>query len=468
VPPFRPVERVALQVAAVASFLTPFMGAAANVALPAIGREFEADAVTLTWVSAAYLLAAAACLVPFGRLADLYGRKRIFSWGLAAYAATSWLSALAPSIHLLIAARALQGAAGAMIFGTNVAILTSVFSPAARGRALGLNVAAVYLGLSLGPFLGGVLTEQAGWRSIFALNVALGLGAWVATRWKLTGEWADARGARFDAAGAALYGAGLVLAMYGLSQLPGTGGAWLVASGLVVLVLFVAWELRVESPVLDLASLRGNRVFAFSNLAAFINYSATFAVGFLLSLYLQYVRGLTAQAAGTLLVVQPLIMALVSPFAGRLSDRVPSRTVASAGMAATALGLGLLTALTRDTPLPAIVAPLAVLGGGFGLFSSPNTNAVMGSVERPLYGVAAAMLGTMRLVGQMFSMAVAMLVLTLFVGRVPITPDRHDAFLAGVRVAFGLFAASCALGTFASLARGRSGTGSGAPPRVPS
>jgi EmrB/QacA subfamily drug resistance transporter len=459
VPRFRPVERVALLVAALSSFLTPFMGAAVNVALPAIGREFHADAVTLTWVSAAYLLAAAACLVPFGRLADLHGRKRIFSWGLAAYAATSALSALAPSIHLLIAARALQGAAGAMIFGTNVAILTSVFSPQGRGAALGLNVAAVYLGLSLGPFLGGVLTEQSGWRSIFALNVPLGLGAWMATRWGLAGEWADARGARFDLAGAGLYGAGLVLLMYGLSRLPDAGGAWLAALGLALLGSFVAWELRAPSPVLDLASFRGNRVFAFSNLAAFINYSATFAVGFLLSLYLQYLRGLTPQAAGTLLVSQPVIMAIVSPFAGRLSDRVPSRTVASIGMAATALGLGLLSGLTADTPLPAIVAALAVLGVGFGLFSSPNTNAVMGSVDRPLYGVASAMLGTMRLVGQMFSMAVAMLVLTLFVGREPITPERHAAFLSGVRVAFGLFAGLCVLGTFASLARGRT-TGS--------
>lgn len=458
---FRPIERTALLVASLASFLTPFMGAATNVALPDIGREFAADAVTLTWVPAAYLLAAAACLVPFGRLADIHGRKRMFTWGLAAYAITSWLSAIAPSIQWLIVARVLQGAAGAMIFGTNVAILTSVFTAQTRGTALGLNVAAVYLGLSLGPFLGGLLTEHLGWRSIFGLNVVLGAIAWAATKVRLAGEWADARGAEFDAAGAALYGAGLVLLMYGLSRLPGTAGAALVAVGLATLGAFVRWELAASSPVIDVGIVSSNRVFAFSNLAAFINYSATFAVGFLLSLYLQYVRALSPQAAGVLLVSQPIVMALVSPFAGRLSDRVASRTVASIGMAVTALGLGLLTGLTARTSLAAIVAALAILGCGFGLFSSPNTNAVMGSVERPLYGVASAMLGTMRLVGQMFSMAVAMLVLTLFVGREPITPDRHEPFLAGVRFAFGLFAALCVLGTFASLARG-GGTGGAA------
>jgi EmrB/QacA subfamily drug resistance transporter len=445
----------ALAVASLASFLTPFMGAATNVALPAIARELHADPIELTWVSAAYLLAAAACLVPFGRLADLHGRKRVFASGLLAYTGTSWLCAEASSIEFLIAARALQGIAGAMIFGTSVAILTSVFPPARRGQVLGLNVAAVYAGLSLGPYAGGIIVEHYGWRTIFGVNVPLSAVAFGLTVWKLKGEWAEARGARFDAAGSLFYAAALVAMMYGLSRLPAAWAAALAAAGVWLLVMFVRRELSIASPVLDVALLARNRVFAMGSLAALINYSATFAVGFLLSLYLQYVRGFNAQYAGTILVSQPVVMALVSPFAGRLSDRAEPRVVASIGMGMVAAGLFLLAAIDPHTPLPAIVAALLVLGCGFGLFSSPNTNAVMGSVDPPQYGVASALLATMRLTGQMMSMAVAMLTLAAFVGREPLSAAHHAGLNDGLRVAFLVFGAFCTAGVFASLARGR-------------
>jgi EmrB/QacA subfamily drug resistance transporter len=393
--------------------------------------------------------------VPFGRLADLHGRKRVFASGLLAYTGTSWLCAEASSIEFLIAARALQGIAGAMIFGTSVAILTSVFPPARRGQVLGLNVAAVYAGLSLGPYAGGIIVEHYGWRTIFGVNVPLSAVAFGLTVWKLKGEWAEARGARFDAAGSLFYAAALVAMMYGLSRLPAAWAAALAAAGVWLLVMFVRRELSIASPVLDVALLARNRVFAMGSLAALINYSATFAVGFLLSLYLQYVRGFNAQYAGTILVSQPVVMALVSPFAGRLSDRAEPRVVASIGMGMVAAGLFLLAAIDPHTPLPAIVAALLVLGCGFGLFSSPNTNAVMGSVDPPQYGVASALLATMRLTGQMMSMAVAMLTLAAFVGREPLSAAHNAGLNDGLRVAFLVFGAFCTAGVFASLARGR-------------
>jgi EmrB/QacA subfamily drug resistance transporter len=450
----RPAERAALIVASLASFLTPFMGAATNVALPTIGREFQANPIQLTWVSASYLLAAAACLLPFGRLADLRGRKRVFTWGLAAYMATSWFCAEAPSIGQLIAARVAQGAAGALIFGTNVAILTSVFPPAKRGSVLGLNVAAVYVGLSLGPFLGGLLVDYSGWRSIFVLNVWLSAVALVVTIWKLEGEWAEPGPGSFDVAGSLLYAVALTSTMFGLSRLREGFGMAAIVFGVLLLAAFYRRERAAASPIVDVAFLSRNRVFAMGSLAALINYSATFAVGFLLSLYLQYVRGFDAQAAGTILVSQPVVMALVSPFAGRLSDRVESRIVASAGMALVAAGLFLLAPVTDRTPIAFIVLALLVLGVGFGLFSSPNTNAVMGSVDRGLYGVASALLATMRLTGQMLSMAVAMLTLAAFAGREPLSQQHHAGLDAGLRVAFLLFGIFCTAGVFASLARG--------------
>jgi EmrB/QacA subfamily drug resistance transporter len=445
---------VALAVASLASFLTPFMGASTNVALPAIARDLRVDAVQLGWIASSFLLAAAVFLVPFGRLADIHGRKRVFRWGILVYTLGSLLSALSTSAAALIGARAVQGAGGAMIFGTSVAILTSVFPPARRGYALGVNVAAVYLGLSLGPVVGGLITEHAGWRQLFAVNVVLGAGlAWVVAA-RLEGEWAGARGELFDLAGSVLYALALGAVMYGLSRLPSAaGGAWLGA-GVLALAGFVRLELSVPSPVLDVRLFARSRVYALSNLAALINYSATFAVGFLLSLYLQHVRGLGPRAAGLVLVAQPVLMALVSPQAGRLSDRVEARIVASAGMALTALGLALLVPLGPATPLPYIVGCLALLGVGFGLFSSPNTNAVMSAVEPRRYGTAAATLGTMRLGGQMLSMGAAMLTIAVVIGPVAITEAQHGGLVTAARLAFGLFALLCAAGVLASLARG--------------
>lgn len=321
-----------LLVATVASFLTPFMGSSINVALPPIGREFAANAIAMSWVPSAYLLAAAVFLVPFGRLADIRGRKKIFTIGIAAYTIASLLSAIAPSIYWLIGFRIFQGIGGAMIFSTGVAIVTSVYPPGERGKVFGLVVAAVYSGLSLGPFVGGILTQHLGWRSVFYLNLVLGAIPFILMLWKVKGEWAEAKGEKFDLVGSVIYGVALVTLMIGLSELPDIIGAVLITAGVAGLAGFTWWELRCDKPVLNIDLFRKSKVFAFSNLAAFINYSATFGVTFLMSLYLQYVKGLTPQGAGSVLVSMPIMMALLSPYAGKLSDRLESRVVASIGM----------------------------------------------------------------------------------------------------------------------------------------
>jgi len=444
-----------LAAATLAAFLTPFMGSAINLALPTIGDEFDMDAVLLGWVATAYLIAAAMFLVPFGRLADIHGRKRVFTYGIVLYTVASLLCALASSGFMLIAFRILQGFGGAMIFGTSAAIVTSVFPVGERGRALGINVAAVYVGLSVGPFVGGVLTEHFGWRSVFFANVPLGLMVVAFVLWKLKGEWATARGERFDLPGSLIYSAMLVAVMYGFTLLPGLTGAWLILGGILALAAFVWRELGVPSPVLDMSLFRHNPVFAFSNLAALINYSATFAVSFLLSLYLQYIKGFSPQTAGFVLIAAPVMQAVFSPLAGRLSDRIEPRILASAGMSLAVVGLSLFAFLTDETPLAFVVGGLVLLGFGFALFSSPNTNAVMSSVENRFYGVAAAMLATMRQVGMTLSMGVAVLLFAVYIGHEKITPEYYDRFLESMRTAFIVFACLCFGGVFASLARGR-------------
>jgi EmrB/QacA subfamily drug resistance transporter len=445
----------ALLITTCASFLTPFMASSINLALPSIAREFSMDAILLSWVSNAYILAAAIFLVPIGRIADIYGRKKIFIQGILIFTLFSFLSGMATSHWMLIAARVLQGVGASMTFGTALAILTSVFPPGERGKALGINVTCVYLGLSLGPFIGGFLTEHAGWRSIFLVMVPMGSFVLGLISWKLKGEWAGARGEKFDLLGSILYGLTLAAVMYGFSLLPGTVGGALIFLGIGGLGAFIKWEEKTESPVLNLDLFRSNRVFAFSNLASLVHYSATFGVSFLLSLYLQYVKGFSPSHAGAILVCQPAMQALFSPYAGHLSDRIEPRVVASLGMGFSVLGLSLLAFLGQDTTLGFIIASLLLLGFGFALFSSPNTNAIMSSVDKKFYGVSSGTLATMRLVGQMLSMGMAMLLFAVYLGRVQITATSYPLFLKSARTAFTIFAILCIGGIFASLARGK-------------
>lgn len=447
-------QRVALVAAATGGFLTPFMGSAVTIALPAIASEFQLDAASLGWVTSAFILAAAALLLPFGRLADIVGRRRVFVAGLAVFAVATLLCAAAPSGRLLIAFRLLQGAGGALVFGTGTAILTSVYPPARLGRALGIAVACVYLGLSLGPFLGAVLTAWIGWRGIFVFTAPFAAAAAGLVAVYLKGEWAEAEGEEFDLTGALLYGGALVALMVGLARVADLAGVALAAAGVLGLGVFLAWEARARSPLLDLRLFRANPVFLYSNLAALINYSATFGVPFLLSLYLQVVRGLAVETAGTILVVQPIVQSLVSPLAGWLSERVEPRIIASAGMGVIVFALLGLTALDETTGLGFLLALLALLGFGFASFSSPNTNAVMGAVEPRVYGTASGILGTMRLLGQMLSMALILLLFSLIMGDTQLTPRLYPLFLKSARVAFGVFAVLCAAGVFASLRRG--------------
>jgi len=430
------------------------MGSSVNVALPAISRDLGLDAVLMSWIATAYLLAAAIGLVPAGRIADLRGRKKVFLAGMSVYTAGSLLCAIAATSAQLILFRIVQGLGGAMMFGTSMAIVTSVFPREERGKILGYTVSAVYLGLSLGPFVGGLLTDQLGWRSVFLINVPLGIAVIAYSLVAMKGEWLGKEGGGFDVAGSLLYGLSLLGVMYGFSHITDAYGGTFVAGGIVLLAIFIWWEYRSASPILNLQLVVKNKVFGLSNLAAFINYAATAGVTFLMSLYLQYMKGFDAKTAGVILVAQPAIMALLSPFAGRLSDRVEPRIVASAGMALTTIGLVLLAFLTETTQTEIVVVSLVVLGAGFGLFSSPNTNAVMSSVTPAQYGTASAFSGTMRLVGQVFSMGIVTLLLAAQTGAGAVGPAETGSLMRVHRTAFSLFALMALAGIFASLVRG--------------
>jgi EmrB/QacA subfamily drug resistance transporter len=445
----------ALIVASVSAFLVPFMGSSVNLTLPAIEKEFKIDAVLLSWVATSYLLVAAISLVPFGKLADIHGRKKVLLIGTFIFTISTFFCAVSTSAPILIVFRVFQGAGTAMIFATGLAILTSVFPVEERGKALGITVAAVYIGLTCGPFFGGWITQHFSWRGVFYALVPLGVFVIILVMTKLKGEWTGAQGQKFDLAGSIIYGLAIIAIMYGITVIPALSSIALIGLGILAMVVFIIWETKIPFPVFEVRLFTTNRIFAFSSLAALVHYSATFGSTFLMSLFLQYIKNLSPQSAGMILMAQPIMMAVFSPLAGKLSDKIEPRIIATAGMALTASGLILLTMISSDTLLVFIIACLMIIGFGFALFSSPNMNAIMSSVDKRFYGIASGSVGTMRLLGQMFSMGIVTLIFALLIGRAEISPQYYPMLIKSVRIAYLIFSILCGVGILFSLYRGR-------------
>jgi EmrB/QacA subfamily drug resistance transporter len=458
----RTSKRVALTVATFGAFMTPFDGSVVTLALPSIGRELGGNVVSLGWVATAYVLGLTICVIPFGRLADIRGRGRVYAVGVALFTLASALCGLAPSLNSLIATRFVQGVAAAMMAGNSIALLTSVFPANERGKVLGINTATVYIGLSVGPSLGGFLVEHLGWRSVFYVNVPIGTAVVLLALFKLPREKPDGKTERLDPIGIVTWGLALSMILLGLTLLEGQGSllsTMLMLFGFAALALFLFFESRVASPLLDIKLFK-NTPFAFSTLTALLNYSSVFGVSFVMSLYLQLVSSFTAEQAGLIMLAQPVMMASLSPLGGRLSDSVEPRIVSSTGMGIVSASIFSLSLLGTASRWWDIAVRLMILGIGYAFFSSPNTNATMSSVEKRQYGVAAALLSTMRFTGQAISLAVATSVLSANLGGVVVSARSGpqvpvDAFMKGMKITLTILSGICAAGVLTSLVRGR-------------
>jgi EmrB/QacA subfamily drug resistance transporter len=437
-----------------AHFLMPFMMSAVGVALPAIGRDFDASALQLGLVETTYVLAASIFLLAMGRLGDIHGRRRVFQYGIVAFTLAGGILSQAWSIESMIVMRFFQGMGGSMVMATTFAIVVSVFPPEERGKALGIAVASVYAGISCGPFFGGALVNAFGWRSIFYLAVPLGIITFAVSCAKLRGEWAESRGEPFDWRGSLVYAAAIMLLITGASNLDQGWWAWALAfAGVAGICHFLILESRTDYPVLNVALLRDNRIFAFSNLAALLNYAATFGVTFFLSLYLQFVKGLNPREAGTILIMQPIVQAIFSPLCGRLADRFSAPAVATIGMGLCAIGLGVAATIDATTTISLIMVVLVTLGLGFALFSSPNISVIMGSIPKRHLGVASGLNSTMRTLGMMASMTVITIIFSIYMAGHAVTPETQPQFLASMRTALMTFSGLCLVGIFFSLGR---------------
>jgi EmrB/QacA subfamily drug resistance transporter len=448
--------RITLIIVMITSFITPFMSNAINLAIPAIGVQFGGNQSWLNWVVSGFLIPCAAFLLPFGHLADRYGRKKIFLLGMIILAIAALGCALAPSLPLLVMFRVIQGIASAMIFSNSTAILTSVVPPQSRGKMLGIVSAATYVGLSAGPVLGGFITGAVSWRGIFYFNLLLALIVIVLTVWKLPGEWTGSA-SKFDGLGSVLCIAAQALLLFGLGDLA-TSGLYRLSFivGILLVAAFLWYESRRQNPLVPVGYIVKNKPFLFSNLANLINYSAIFALSFVLSLYLQTVLGIDSATAGLILLIEPVIMALLSPVTGALSDKIRPAVLAALGMGLSALGLFLFIFLSVNTPIGLIILNLAFIGLGFALFASPNTNAIMGAVDRSMYGLGSSMMGNMRLLGQSISMAIVSLITSAQIGDFPIGSESYVAkLMASLRISFIVFAVLCSLGVLTCLVNSR-------------
>ena len=443
-----------LIVSVIAVVLTPIMGSSINVALPAIAQELSANAILLSWITTGFFLVSAMVAIPLGRIADIYGLKKIFTCGVVIFTTASLLGAISPTVEFLIIARGLQGVGSAMILVTGMAIITSAFPPRERGKVIGINITVLYMGLAIGPVIGGLFTQYLGWRSLFYLMLPFGLLILSLILWKLKGiEWAVCKGENFDKVGSIVFSISLLLVLWGFSMITSIPGKLMVIMGIAGFILFVVYELRIEHPVLDMKLFFHNRMFAFSNLSTLISFTGTFAVVFLLSLYLQYIKGLSPISAGLILAISTIFMALMSTVSGKLSDKYDPRKIASVGMMIITLSLFMFIFLDKNTCVYYLLLGLILMGIGSGTFSSPNTNAIMSSVEPRFYGVAAATSSTMRITGQTLSMGITILIFSIYIGTAQFTPSTYPELMTSIKVIFVISTIMGFGAIFASLAR---------------
>lgn len=439
-----------------AQFMAPFMLTAIGVALPSLGRELGASAVQIGLVEQTYVLSLAMVMLTFGRLGDIVGQRIMFLIGLIAFTSLTLVIGFATSIGMIIGLRFFQGLGAATMLSGSMALVAAAYPPEQRARKIGLVSACTYVGLSAGPVIGGYITQHFGWRHIFFAPVPIGIAAVFICLFGMQEMEKNALGERMDWLGSAVYALAIGCIMTGAAHAQASFGVPLLLAGVVGLGLFLLLESRCASPLLDVRLLSGNRYFTLSSLAALGNYAATFGVVFFMSLFLQYAKGLSARQAGFILLLQPLMQVVTSPLAGRLAECIDIAKLATAGMLMSGIGL-LLAALTLgpQTPLWLVALELMLIGAGFGIFITPNTTAIMDSVERRQYGVASGMIGAMRTLGMATSLTTITLVFSLFMGDQAVTDANLPLFLLSMKTALVAFSFFSCLGVILSFSRGR-------------
>jgi EmrB/QacA subfamily drug resistance transporter len=417
------------------TFMSALDTSVVNTVLPVINADFGSQISTIQWVVTIYLLVVSGLLLTFGRLGDLRGHKSMYLLGFTIFIVSSGLCAWAPSAGALIGFRAVQAIGAAMLAANSPAILTENFPAVQRGQALGLQATMTYLGLTVAPSFGGWLTDLISWRMVFLINIPVGLLALMLSWYFIPADKHAAKeGDRFDLRGALLFMSGLIALLLGFNQ--GHSQGWdspvilgSISGAVILLGCFIFVEQRRVAPMLDL-SLFLNRVFSSSVISAILNYICIFGIMFLLPFYLIQGRGFSPSQAGLILTAQPIVMAIVAPISGSLSDRLGTRKPTTLGMALLFVGLFMMSRFDQQTPVLNILLTLVVTGAGTGTFISPNNSALMGSAPRNRQGIAAGILATSRSLGMVLGVGLSGAVFSTVLANNSIVAPQGLFFLA--------------------------------------
>jgi len=446
---------LALLSVCLAIFITSVTMSAANIAIPSIARDLDASAKAVSWIPTSFLWGNIVLLLPAGRLADMIGRKRMYILGVTFFSLFSLCIFIVNDINSLLTLRVFQGFSVALITATSMGIIGAVFANSNRGAALGMTSSSVYLGLSCGPIIGGWLTVEFGWRAVFWMPTPVLLASLLLIFIFVKGEWKSLKVETLDKVGSVLFAAWVSAFFIGMSDVEEMSNFALLILGIGLFFLFIKQQANAASPLIRIRALRANRIFSRSILSSFLMYSANFPIVFLMSLYLQYIHQLSPLEAGQLVLIQTFIMMILAPIAGRLSDRYEPRYLATGGCFSFAIGLAILFWIDMDTSLTYIFVGLIFLGIGFGLFSSPNNNAIISSASKDKLSIASALLGLSRNMGNMFSTAIVMMLMSVMLGSQSIGADNLDQLLAVIRIVLVLTLISALSACYFSFTRGQ-------------
>lgn len=448
-------RRFVLFVICIGSMLGPFALTSVNLALPTIALDLNANAVIVSWMAIGFLLSSVMFMLPIGKLSDRYGRKRFYFWGVLSNVIISSIASFAPNMEWLLVCRLFQGLSMAMVFGSGMAIVSSIYPPSERGSAIGLYIASVYAALTISPILGGWVTEIFGWRSVFWIQVPPSILT-ILMMLTVKGEWRDPVEKPFDWTGSLIFACWAGTLVYGLSGLPKAGSVVTFVLSFAYFWLFVFHQKRIAYPLVNIQLIQENRIFSFSLLAAVLIYAASYPLSFLLSLFLQFVLNYSPVDAGSVLLLQALIMALVSPFSGKLADRFEARHISTLGCILMALGFFEISFISMlGSSSNVITIGLLLIGLGFGLFSTPNINAAMSSVPRTDVGFASASINLARTIGNLFGMSLVGLLIYTFIGANTFTVEKAGE-LTSTLLIWVYIAIACAIcAAFLSALRGK-------------
>lgn len=447
-------KRTLLIASCIASAITPLTGTMMNLSLVSIGLTFGVGAHALAYVNTAFLLSSAVFMVPIAKIADIYGRRKLFVFGLILFTIASIVAYFSVSFEMLLILRAVMGLATAAIAGTAISMLTDAFGPSERGAAIGLNTASVYLGAAMGPVVGGIINDALGWRSVFLVTIPLAIiSSFTILSVRSNNE--THHGKTFDLTGTVLCSLAITLTMVGLINMPRPLSAVSMIVGLLLLWAFVKYEKRVEEPVLDVR-IFSNKTFSRSCLASFMMNSANYAVSFFVAIYLQTIGALTSSEAGIVMLSQPLVQAALTAYFGKLYDRMEDkRLLPTVGVAVSGIGIILIMALSIDLNLQLVIAALLFFGLGNAIFNAPNTTAIMSSVSPVDRGAASAMVAVVRQTGMMASMGIAMFAIAVIMGGLDtLGPSTYGNFVMVIRISFFVSAVMCLFAMLVSWFRG--------------